>query len=281
MFQDEYLEWSVRRVSWNVEGDVLSVSMMCEGPEYWQFYASYEQEKFISTIRQLHPGIRMEETKFFLTDPSTGAKVYKPNNNYNVWSTTGTIIHLIQPNNTLSAEIDIAAQGTSKYGNPGRNSDPVIGGNINAIARSGKTMCVADPIALYIHSFDTSSFVYDIKSTSGKPKKEHLKEIEDKDKVFVVQRGDINKKFGLRIKVEVPAGVKGIDGQQLNVSSIFDKNTMQHVRFGAQFAYINIGVTVVIKDGKAADADACFNPGGKGAALHEDAVTGAVPVGRY
>jgi hypothetical protein len=71
--------------------------------------------------------------------------MYNPANPWNISSTTGTITHLIQPNNTLAAEIDIAAQATvireidgdlvtesdrlircSGYGNPGRNSDPTV-----------------------------------------------------------------------------------------------------------------------------------------------------------
>ena len=71
---------------------------------------------------------------------------YNPYNQYNFTTTTGTIAHLIHPSNTLSAEIDIAAQATvirkgpdgqtitnndqlvncSQYGNSGRNSDPTV-----------------------------------------------------------------------------------------------------------------------------------------------------------
>lgn len=88
----------------------------------------------------------MTDTDFFLVDANTQASVYNPNNYWNQLTTTGTIIHLIQPNNTLGAEIDIAAQATvirkdssgktitdanqlilcSRYGNPGRNSDPTV-----------------------------------------------------------------------------------------------------------------------------------------------------------
>jgi hypothetical protein len=280
--------------------------MTSEGPEYWQFYASYQQKECFDKIRALHPGVSMSDEDFLLTDARTGAKVYNPNNFFNVWSTTGTIIHLMQPNNTLSAEIDIAAQGTvirkrkgstdlitnqdelimcSKYGNPGRNSDPHIGASINGLARAGNMVTVVDPIALYIHEFDTSSFVYDLKSTSGKPKKEHLQEIKDKDKVFVVQRGDLSKKLGLRIRVAVPDGVKGIDGQQLNVSNIYDTNTKQHIRYGAQFAdYILIGVTAVTKPATPATAVDCYKEQATAETAelmsYKVAATGAVPVSR-
>ena len=87
----------------------------------------------------------MNDSDFFLTDPKTGAQVYNPYNYWNIWSTSGSTTHLIQPNKTLGAEIDIAAQATvirqrngkvvtdrnqlilcSKYGNPGKNSDPTV-----------------------------------------------------------------------------------------------------------------------------------------------------------
>lgn len=88
----------------------------------------------------------MTDSDFFLKDYETGHQVYNPANLWNLLSTTGSIAHLIQPNNTLSAEIDIGAQATvirkndqgkeitdkdelincSKYGNPGRNSDPNV-----------------------------------------------------------------------------------------------------------------------------------------------------------
>jgi len=91
-----------------------------------------------------------EEADLFLTsldDPTDRSKwLYNPTNPYNFRTDTGTIIHLIQPANTLGAEIDIAAQATvirkdpqgkiitssdqlikcSKYGNPNRNSDPTV-----------------------------------------------------------------------------------------------------------------------------------------------------------
>jgi hypothetical protein len=88
----------------------------------------------------------MDASDFFVKNPETGCEVYNPSNYWNLLSTNGSIVHLVQPNNTLSAEIDIAAQATvirkddagriitnpdtlincSKYGNPGRNSDPIV-----------------------------------------------------------------------------------------------------------------------------------------------------------
>jgi hypothetical protein len=84
--------------------------------------------------------------QIFLTDSTGKVQIYNPNNVWNNYTTTGTIAHLIHPANTLSAEIDIAAQATvvrkdstgqtitdeqalikcSQYGNPNRNSDPHV-----------------------------------------------------------------------------------------------------------------------------------------------------------
>lgn len=84
--------------------------------------------------------------QIFITDPISKVQVYNPNNVWNNYTTTGTIAHLIHPANTLSAEVDIAAQATvvrkdgsgnvitdeqqlincSQYGNPNRNSDPHV-----------------------------------------------------------------------------------------------------------------------------------------------------------
>lgn len=73
-------------------------------------------------------------------------KEYIPQNRWNSSTTSGTIAHLIQRNNNLGAEVDIAAQATvlrkdsnnkqitnpdqlircSEYGDPDRNSDPQV-----------------------------------------------------------------------------------------------------------------------------------------------------------
>lgn len=89
---------------------------------------------------------QMQETDLYLINPVTKAAVYDPRNIWNFTTNSGTIAHLIQPNNTLSAEVDIGAQATvirkdpqgkivtntaaliqcSRYGNSQRNSDPTV-----------------------------------------------------------------------------------------------------------------------------------------------------------
>jgi hypothetical protein len=116
--------------------------------QYWSIYASFQPDDFLKTVKELNPDFasQMNMADFFIVDIRTGATVYNPNNYWNAWTKTGSIIHLCQPNNTLSAEIDIAAQATvlredqdgnpitdpdqlincSQYGNPGRHSDPTV-----------------------------------------------------------------------------------------------------------------------------------------------------------
>ena len=90
----------------------------------------------------------MRESDLYLIHivPDPKAAVYNPTNWWNDSTKTGSIAHLVQRNNTLSAEIDIAGQATvirkdpkgktvtneaqlikcSQYGNAGRNSDPSV-----------------------------------------------------------------------------------------------------------------------------------------------------------
>ena len=100
---------------------------------------------------------QIQEADLYLIDPVTKAMVYDPRNRWNFTTKSGTIAHLIHPNNTLSAEVDIGAQATvirkdsqgnivtnaadliqcSQYGNPQRNSDPTVG----KVFPSHKTRC--------------------------------------------------------------------------------------------------------------------------------------------
>jgi hypothetical protein len=85
------------------------------------------------------------EMNWFFIKDKDGKWAYDRTNKYNNNTNTGGIINLFQENNTLSAEVDIAAQATvirqsagkmitdqdklircSKYGDPYRNSDPTV-----------------------------------------------------------------------------------------------------------------------------------------------------------
>lgn len=99
--------------------------------------------------QDLNPEFRSQITQedLFTTHANdTEQMEYRPQNRWNSSTTSGTIAHLIQRNNTLTAELDIAAQATvlrkdsnnkvitnpdqlircSEYGDPDRNSDPHV-----------------------------------------------------------------------------------------------------------------------------------------------------------
>ncbi|KAL6402246.1 hypothetical protein AUP68_14714 [Ilyonectria robusta] len=268
--QDEYLEWSVKK---DDDGNIQTVTFTCEGPEYWEFLAQNQPDKLNSLYLAMNPDFKGE------MKPSDWwhGKRYNAENKWNVSTTTGTIAHLVQRNNTLSAEVDIAAQGTvirkdkdgkiitdqtklincSAYGQPKRNSDPVIGSAINALARKGASVSIANPVALYIHHFSTSNFQLDVEGTG-----ENM--IDVPEGTFNWQRGDIDKNMGLRLQVKISDGVLGTGpdnkGRQLNVSDIVDSKTGTNIMYGAQFAeYITMTVKgVAIAGGKPADPLPCF-----------------------
>lgn len=86
-------------------------------------------------------------------------------------------MHLVQRNNTLGAEIELAAAATirrvvngteltteqeliacGKYGAPERNSDPHIGAGVNALARQRADITLADPVGLYFDDLSTDGW---------------------------------------------------------------------------------------------------------------------------
>jgi hypothetical protein len=154
--QDEYLEWAV--VTEN--GKIRKIAFTCEGPEYWTFIARHDPDLLVSLYSDIvgQPVPR--------TDLLAANGAYRPQNKWNLQHA----VHLIQPNNTLSAEINIAAQATilrrhaghdpvtdaielincSRFGVADRHSDPHIGDVINQQARAGRSVTLQDPIALYL-----------------------------------------------------------------------------------------------------------------------------------
>lgn len=100
-------------------------------------------KKVFSLYKSLNP-IHASEMK--LSDLLNDKGKYKPDNKWNSLTPPGTIMHLVQENNSLGAEIDIVAQATvlrkdahgnpvtdktklincSRYGNANRNSDPKV-----------------------------------------------------------------------------------------------------------------------------------------------------------
>ncbi|KAK1676264.1 hypothetical protein BDP55DRAFT_693485 [Colletotrichum godetiae] len=285
---DEYLEWSTKRV----DGDVKIVSFTCEGPEYWEELAKYNpiltetpienpatqeherNNKILDIYKKLNPDFANEIKGDHLVDDKGKYNIY---NRWNGHTNTGTIAHLIQINNSLSAEIDIAAQATvtrtdlvygepitnmitlcgdgSAYGNPGRNSDPTIGAAVNEVCRLARdrvcpfpvTISVKDPVALYMYDADFSSFLLD---RTGKRRGNIRNMVPVPEGVFDwCDRGDIAKNMGLHLRVSIPKGLKTDDNSRdLNLSDLFDQNNGgRYVHYGSQFAdYIFMSVSGIV-----------------------------------
>ena len=100
-------------------------------------------------------------------------------------------------------------------------------------------MSLANPVALYIHSFNTANFQLDVEGTGQNM-------VDVPAGTFRWQRGNIDKNMGLRLQVQIPDGVVGSGqnaGRQMTVSDIVDTSNGQNIMYGAQFAdYIRMTV---------------------------------------
>jgi hypothetical protein len=171
-YQDEYLEWFVTRDATN---KIVRIDFTCEGPEYWEFLALNEPDVLLALYRKhISADVKLEELK--------SGNDYNP---LNVWNTRRGAMHLIQPNNTLNAEVRIAGDATilrrnpdgslktdaqdliecARYGEPGRASDPHIGDLVNGLARDGYVISIKDPVGLYMNRPRLAGFT----TPDGKP----------------------------------------------------------------------------------------------------------------
>ena len=165
--QDEYLEWSATRDS---EGKLQKVTFTCEPREWWVF------------LSQTAPETLVELYQRFVSPRVTKADLFDAGGNYlvrNRWnrSTTEGAMHLVHDPNSLFAEVELAGAATivrrrngtvltreqeliqcGLYGAPERNSDPHIGGEVNALARQGASVTLKNPVGLYIDGLSTGDF---------------------------------------------------------------------------------------------------------------------------
>ena len=99
-------------------------------------------------------------------------------NPYNKWNTTHGVVHLSSPPNTLKLQIELGADATvlrrdgrgrtlvepealvccARFGVPDRNSDPTIGGTVNALARLGAYITLENPVGLYMDHIDLAGW---------------------------------------------------------------------------------------------------------------------------
>jgi hypothetical protein len=141
-------------------GKITRIDFTCEGPEYWEFLADNEPDVLLALYQKhISPDVKR-------SDLLTG-KQYNP---LNVWNTTRGAMHLIQPANSLNAEVRIAGDATilrknpdgslkteaqdlidcAGFGEAGRASDPHIGDLVNTLARDGYVISIKDPVGLYM-----------------------------------------------------------------------------------------------------------------------------------
>jgi hypothetical protein len=230
--QDEYCEWRVERDPDTEK--ILRITFTSEPPEYWQALHgdtllniagdqfTYPFKGDPRTLLDLYrtfvsPKVQLEDLicdeDFVDYSGPQPQVIYQKGayNPYNKWNTIHGIMHLCQPNNTISAEIQLAADATvlyqkdgrpvvipdvlvccAAYGGSSRSSDPTIGGSVNALARLGFWITLRNPVGLYMNDLNTEGWT--------KPNGEPI----DPDEYFHVLRGDKSKGMVERAVLEVP-----------------------------------------------------------------------------
>jgi hypothetical protein len=156
---------------------ITKVMFTCEGPEYWGHIARNDKALLVKLYSEI-AGQAVPEAELF-----TSGGAYAPRNKWNA----RYAVHLVQPNNTLGAEINIAASATvlrrhaghdpvtdanelincSGYGDPDRHSDPHIGDVVNQAAREGRSLTLQDPIGLYLESLPHPTNKLNIRKPDG------------------------------------------------------------------------------------------------------------------
>ncbi|PMR69223.1 hypothetical protein [Halomonas heilongjiangensis] len=233
--QDEYLEWFVVRDP--VTNRITRIDFTAEAPEYWETLAEGDPDLAQELYSELLGFNVPKEDLFFQHDVLCPELVrvsgrlqivghvrltgYEAGqyNRWNKWNTERGAVHLTQRNNTLFAEINLAARATQRfairpdlganvdrfaltacggYGALNRNSDPTIGQSVNTLALSGFQVMVSNPIGLYIGNIDVSGF----RDPDGNAV--------ERDEILTVHRGTFEDEDGLarvlRFSVHPPAG---------------------------------------------------------------------------
>ncbi len=254
-WQDEYCEWIATR---DATGKVTHVDFTCENPEYWFSLWRVNPGRVLSLYQDLvSPAVKLEDLYLRdgnndpVVDRATGLPAYNPFNQWNSQPAQGAVtgaVHLISGPNTLNAEIYLAAAATllreqggqpvtdpdqliqcSRFGTPGRNSDPHIGSEVNSVIIGGGLVAsLQDPVGLYIQTPDFSGY-----SLPSDPK---LPADADVSECWSIVRGHArgandNVDFILHARFEIPQRWKQA-GVSFTVGDIqINGNTIQ---YGAQ-----------------------------------------------
>jgi hypothetical protein len=162
--QEEYCEWAAVR---DRNNRIVKAFFTTEVPTYYHRLANDNPETLLAVYRNnVDERARLRD----LVTP-TGSYIAD-----NPWNRLGAM-HMIQPNNTLNAAVVLAAQATVARVRGGnritnsadlircgvaadadRNSDPLIVGEVNALARTGALVSLADPVGLYLDSLQTTGW---------------------------------------------------------------------------------------------------------------------------
>ena len=146
------------------------MTFTCEGPEYWEVLAALNPGKVVQLYQQfIDPAVRQSD--LFGSDGR-----YNGRNRWNSTTLRGAM-HLIQANNTLGAEIELAAGASNArtrngtlltdavdlircgaYGQKERHSDPTIGAEVNALARADADITLANPVGIYFAGLSTAGW---------------------------------------------------------------------------------------------------------------------------
>ena len=184
---NEYCEWRVFRDAQT--GGIRKLVFVSEPPEYYRalFGGSVEgidfhgdprivldlYHQYVSEDVQLKDLIAAEDIDLGGILARKG--YYNP---YNKWNITHGIMHLASPPNSLTAEIMLGGDAavvrksdrnrllveadvlvcSTGYGGPDRNSDPTIGGAVNALARLGAMITLKNPVGLYMDHIDLAGW---------------------------------------------------------------------------------------------------------------------------
>ena len=267
--QDEYLEWHTVRDPGT--GAVTRIDFTSEPPEYWEFLGEEDpsvaakvygelvsadvreedivfprdvqcprffvesmRARYVEHVRLADQGIRRPE-RFT-------AGQYNPNNR---WNTESGVVHLVQRNNTLFAEINLAANATRRFavrpdletqvdrftltaaggfGGVNRNSDPSIGIFVNDLALDGHRVMVSNPLGLFISEVNLGGF----RDPDGKPV--------DRDQILTTVRGKWDDEPGrarvVRFSIHPPKGANytldqcTFDGHRLDTGGPIARKTL-------------------------------------------------------
>ena len=187
--QSEYCEWRVESDPGN--GRIARVTFTAEAPEYWAFMYGDSADDFeeipklqdliLALYHDLVDGrVQIDDLKATGVTPEEAETRNLSNGFYeamNPWNTINGIAHLSCPSNKLLAELTLAANATRLFcnaagdpltypdalccaagGNPNRNSDSTIIASINALARLGMMVTLANPVGICMDHIDTSGW---------------------------------------------------------------------------------------------------------------------------